>query len=86
MKIGIVGLGYWGKIILNNLLDLGHKDVVLCDTKKVLSGLNLKKRFKYETSYERLRCDKVFVLTPVETHYKICNYFLNQGVDVFCEI
>jgi len=85
MKIGIVGLGYWGKIILNNLLDLGHKDVVLCDTKEVLSGLNLQKRFKYETSYERLRCDKVFVLTPVETHYEICNYFLNQGVDVFCE-
>ena len=31
MKIGIVGIGYWGKIILRNLESIGKTDVVLCD-------------------------------------------------------
>lgn len=31
MKIGIVGLGYWGKIILRNLESMGKKDIEICD-------------------------------------------------------
>ena len=29
--------------------------------------------------------DWVFVLTPNKTHYKICEFFLKKGVNVFCE-
>ena len=41
MKIGIVGCGYWGKIIINNLLELGYNDLVLCDRKEVLDNINI---------------------------------------------
>ena len=29
--IGIVGLGYWGKIILRNLRQLGYKNITVCE-------------------------------------------------------
>ena len=35
MKIGLVGLGYWGKIILRNLRELGYKDVTVCEQQRV---------------------------------------------------
>ena len=85
MKLGIIGCGYWGKIIINNLLSLGYEDLVLCDTKEVLDNINIGRKFKRCTNYRRLKCDKVFVLTPSTQHYEICKHFLGKGVDVFCE-
>ncbi len=35
MKIGIVGMGYWGKIILNNLRQLGYKDITICELQEI---------------------------------------------------
>jgi pyrroline-5-carboxylate reductase len=35
MKIGIIGCGYWGKIILNTLTQLGYTNIVLCDTNHI---------------------------------------------------
>ena len=35
MKIGLVGLGYWGKIILRNLRELGYKDITVCEQQPV---------------------------------------------------
>ena len=31
MKIGIVGIGYWGKIILKTLKSMDVNDIVICD-------------------------------------------------------
>jgi len=31
MKIGIIGIGYWGKILLRNLESLGEKNITICD-------------------------------------------------------
>ena len=83
MKIGIIGCGYWGKIIINNLLQMGYNDLILCDEKKV--SLNLGSKFKVRKDYRKIKCDKVFVLTPATKHFEICKYFLEKGVDVFCE-
>jgi len=85
MKLGIVGVGYWGKIIINNLQQLNYKNLVLCDSKDVLDNLNLGRKFESTTNYKKLKCDKVFVLTPAIHHYEICKYFLKQGKSVFCE-
>ena len=55
MKIGIVGCGYWGKIIINNLLQMGYRDLVLCDERKV--SLNLGSKYKVYKDYRKIKCD-----------------------------
>ncbi len=83
MRIGIVGLGYWGNIILKNLISLGYNDISLCEKapKKEIKDYG----YPILEDYKDLDCDKVFITTPTKTHYNICNYFLEKGVDVFCE-
>ena len=85
MKIGVVGLGYWGKIVTNNLIELGYDDIILCDEDEVLDSVSLGKKFKRQSNYKKLNCDKIFVLVPTAQHYEVCKYFLKKGKDVFCE-
>ena len=84
MKIGLVGCGYWGKIILKNLIQLGYKDITVCEKRKI-DWDDVGQKFKVVQSYKFLKCDAVFVVTPPETHYEVCKYFLKKGVNVFCE-
>ncbi len=83
MKIGIIGVGYWGKIILRNLEILGKTNITLCDT----SIPEMKKYQNYEgiKDYKQLDCDYVFVTTPTRTHFQITKHFLEKKVNVFCE-
>jgi len=82
MKIGIIGLGYWGKIVLKNLESLGHKDIILCD----ISFKNNKfQNYDAINDYKKLNFDCVFITTPTNTHFEICKYFLNKKAKVFCE-
>jgi len=74
-KIGLVGYGYWGKILYKNLLKLGYKNVVICD----IDGKG------HITDYSTLDVSHVFIATPPSTHYKICKHFLKKGINVFCE-
>lgn len=86
MKIGIIGFGYWGQIITKTLQEMGYSNFVICEPNPIdwdRSGLGSK--YKVEDSYKNIDCDKVFVATPATTHYEIVRYFLENGVDVFCE-
>ena len=71
MNIGLIGYGYWGKILLPKLKNFG--DVVFVCTSKD----NYKERLK--------EVDWVVVATPNQTHYEIVKDCLNEGVNVFCE-
>jgi predicted dehydrogenase len=84
MKIGIVGLGYWGRIILKNLVQLGYKNITVCET-ATIDWSFIGSKYKVVDNYKDLDCNKVFVLTPATTHFEICKHFLSKGVDVFCE-
>lgn len=84
MKIGLIGLGYWGKIILNNLNQLGYNDIIICEENKISWG-DIGTKYPVVTSYKNLECDVVFIITPATHHYEICNYFLKKGINVFCE-
>tara|TARA_R100000152_G_C6781965_1_gene217806 strand:- start:2782 stop:3660 length:879 start_codon:yes stop_codon:yes gene_type:complete len=84
MKIGLIGLGYWGKIILKNLEQLGYKDITVCESKDV-DWSQIGSKYKLCKDYKKLKCDKVFVLTPATSHFDICSFFLQKGIDVFCE-
>ena len=85
MKVGVIGCGYWGKIIINNLISLGYEDLVLCDRKDVLDSINIGRKFESVEDYKDVKCDKVFVLTPSSEHYDVCRFFLEKKIDVFCE-
>jgi UDP-N-acetylglucosamine 3-dehydrogenase len=82
--IGLIGFGYWGKIILKNLLELGYRDITICEL-DTIDWEELGTKYKYEQSYKNINCDKVFIITPTTTHYEVVKYFLEKGVDVFCE-
>ena len=85
MKIGLIGLGYWGKIILNNLIKMCYNNITICDN--VINPLdsNLGNKFKFVNDYKKVNCDKVFIVVPTTKHYEIVKYFLEKKVDVFCE-
>ena len=74
-KIGLIGYGYWGKILYKTLLKLGHENVIVCD----VSGHGDVK------DYKNLEVSYVLIATPPSTHYEICDHFLRRGVNVFCE-
>lgn len=84
MKIGIVGLGHWGKVILRNLRELGHRDIVVCEQRDV-DWHEIGEKYRQVRDYRKLSCDAVFVIVPVASHYEVCRHFLERGIDVFCE-
>jgi len=83
MKIAIIGLGYWGKIILKNLESMGKKDLIVCDI--LLGENNISEKYTTYKDYKELDCDYAFITTPTSTHYEISKYFLEKNVNVFCE-
>jgi len=83
-NIGLIGLGYWGKIILRNLRELGYTNIVICE-KEDIDWHQIGSKHEQIKDYRNLKCDKVFVIVPVESHYEVCSHFLKRGIDVFCE-
>ncbi|MFX1568280.1 MAG: Gfo/Idh/MocA family protein [Promethearchaeota archaeon] len=83
MKIGLIGIGYWGKIILRNLESMGKENIIICD--KSFPAKNEYQNYEAFNNYQKLDCDAVFITTPTSTHYNICKYFLEKNVRVFCE-
>ena len=70
-KIGIIGKGYWGKILEKNLYDISNIKFIVdskTDYIPLLKGI-----------------DWIFVATPDQTHYNIVKKCLEQNVNVFCE-
>ena len=69
MKVGLLGYGYWGKIMKPKLED-NFEVLFVADSK---------------THYDLNNIDWVFVTTPTETHYDIVKKCLENRVNVFCE-
>ena len=90
IRIGLIGLGYWGKNILRNLYELGVLDTA-CDSN--LDIIEKRKKdfpsLKFTSSYEDMlgnpQLKAVAIATPAATHYKLIKDALNAGKDVFVE-
>jgi hypothetical protein len=71
IKTGLIGYGYWGKILHQKLKNLS--DVKFICTSK-------------DNYYSKLKdVDWVFVATTNQSHYKIVKKCLEAGKNVFCE-
>lgn len=76
-EVSIIGYGYWGKVIHNNLKTLEIKDIKICDP--------LSKEKKCIKNYKDIYSKRVFVCVPANTHHEVCSHFLKTGSSVFCE-
>jgi len=93
IKVGIIGLGYWGPNLVRNLSMLREVEIVAgCDKKKKrLEQMMVRFPFikdfttEYKSLLERKDVDAVVIATPVETHYEIAKEALLKGKDVFVE-
>ncbi|MDG2187008.1 MAG: Gfo/Idh/MocA family oxidoreductase [Hyphomicrobiales bacterium] len=91
MKTAVIGLGWWGKVIVKNLIK-SRKINIVCGVDKDLSGLKeFAREYKIElrTSYESVLTDKnidaVILATPNRLHHVHIIQAAKLGKQVFCE-
>jgi len=71
MNVGLIGFGYWGKIVHSKLEQVSNVKFI-CRSK--------------DTYVDKLdSVDWVFVVTPDNTHYEIVKTCILNGKNVFCE-
>ena len=93
MRIGVVGIGYWGKKVAREYRGLMNEgkinDLILYDSNKVLA-----QRFREEeckdckladTLEDVYSANGVHICTPNSTHYDLTMKFLRNGVNVLVE-
>lgn len=86
MDLGIIGFGYWGKIIYHNLKQMGFRDITICDDDpQVLTSYQFGDKVKYIEDYTKLDCTHVFITTPASTHAEICHHCIDRIPNIFCE-
>jgi len=92
MKIGVVGLGYWGPNIVRNLIvNKNVAKVVCCDSNsKRLESAKLRfPTVETVTDYKAILKDPsvvaVAIVTPVSTHHKLAKEALEAGKHVLVE-
>jgi predicted dehydrogenase len=90
MKVGVIGVGNWGKNIVKSLANLGVLAAVADTVEKNLNWAadNFPNIQRYETS-DALLCDAnldaVVIATSPDKHYVIAVAAMEEGLDVFVE-
>jgi len=92
MKIGVVGLGYWGPNLVRNFLSTNSVDgVVCCDVQEKRLQV-AKQKFpsvevttSFEGLLERDDVEAIAVATPVSTHYPLGMKVLQAGKHLLLE-
>jgi predicted dehydrogenase len=92
LRIGVVGLGYWGPNLVRVLHDLPDVEVAwLCDSRADALA-KVSRRYPAPAVTSRLvdllddpDLDAIVLATPVSTHYKLAKTALASGKHVFVE-
>ncbi len=70
-NVGVIGCGKWGKKIIKELEEIS---II---------------KFIYNSKDDYKKFDKnidwIFILTPVNTHYRLAKFFIKKKINVFCE-
>lgn len=92
VRIGIIGLGYWGPNLERNFLNLpDSKLTAICDlSKDRLDKAKKNNPGVYTTKnaadlLKKERVDAVVIATPTKTHYALTKLALENGIHVFVE-
>lgn len=92
MKIGIVGLGYWGPNLVRNFLANQNVDDVVCFDSNPKKLESIKQKFPMVdvvSDYQAMLKDPtivaVAIATPVSTHFKLAKEALEAGKHVVIE-
>lgn len=92
IRIGMIGVGYWGPNLIRNFCELDDAQVVWCSDLSQERLNKIAKRYpgvKCTTNFEDLltdpRVDAVVIATPVSTHYRIATAALEHGKHVMIE-
>ncbi len=92
MKIGVVGLGYWGPNLVRNFLGTPGVDGVVCCDMLARRLENIKRLFpsvevtsSYDDMLQRQDVAAVAIVTPVSTHYPLGLKALKAGKHVLVE-
>ena len=95
IKAGLIGLGYWGKVVFPILKslesDLNFKLISICDHNDDIL-MQYKQDFPSIKTYtdidELLHIDElnlIFITTNLDTHYKLVKKCLMKGCHIFVE-
>lgn len=91
-RLGLIGLGTWGKNLLRNFSNLPECEVlVCCDQKKeqLKKIKNIYPKFKFVQNYKEVLEDKdidaVVIATPPDSHFEIVYQAITFEKDVFVE-
>lgn len=92
IKIGIIGMGYWGPNLYRNFDS--NKDFLvkyICDRDlKVLNKISVSKKYTLKVNnYKKIINDSdiqaIVIATPVSTHYSLAKECLEAGKNIFVE-
>lgn len=91
-KALLIGYGYWGYNIAKTITK--HPNIELAgiaesNPEKLLNAqndfANVPCNLSYQSLVQSQKYHLVFVATPVQTHFEIVLYCLNNGLHIFCE-
>ena len=92
VRVGVVGLGYWGPNLVRNLHELPDADLIaVCDLREA-SLDKIARRYpsvatttRYDDLLEDDSLEAVAIATPVSSHYPLAAAALRAGKHVFIE-
>lgn len=92
LRIGIIGLGYWGPNFIRTFSDLANSEITaICDVnnerlQQVRTKLpNVFTTNNIDEMLNRDLVDAVIIVTPTKTHFSIAKQSLEAGLHVFVE-
>ena len=92
IKIGIIGLGYWGPNLLRNFQSSKHcKVTYLCDkNKKTLNNIKINNpsintTLNYKELVKSSNVDAVVISTPIKSHHEIALECIKYEKHIFIE-
>ncbi len=90
IKVGVIGIGFIGRVHVEQLKRIGSIDVVAIvndiNAKEIAKELSVDKYYSdYKEMIDNEKLDCVHICTPNFTHYEIAMYAMERNINVVCE-